>query len=105
MHHIGYFEDEKEAAIARDTYCFEKLNYSLEGLNFPDLFVDKSNSMHQPETVEDKEENIERIQTQIEMIRQESRVLSYRIDRMMDQRKDLSEEKRRLKLTLETLGV
>jgi prefoldin subunit 5 len=61
--------------------------------------------MHQPETVKDKEENIERIQTQIEMIRQESRVLSYRIDRMMEQRKNLSEEKRRLKLTLETLSV
>jgi hypothetical protein len=103
--HIGYFEDEKGAAIARDTYCYEELNYPLEGLNFPDLFIDKYNSMHQPETVKDKEENIERIQTQIEMIRQESRVLSYRIDRMMEQRKDLSEEKRRLKLTLETLGV
>lgn len=103
--HLGLFEDEKEAAIARDTYCFEKLNYSLEGLNFPDLFVDKSNAMHQPETVKDKEENIERIQTQIEMIRQESRVLSYRIDRMMEQRKNLSEEKRRLKLILETLSV
>jgi hypothetical protein len=104
-HRVGLFEDEKEAAIARDTYCFEELNYPLEGLNFPDLFIDKSNAMHQPETVKDKEENIERIQTQIEMIRQESRVLSYRIDRMMEQRKDLSEEKRRLKLTLETLSV
>jgi len=39
------------------------------------------------------------------MIRQESRVLSYRIDRMMEQRKNLSEEKRRLKLILETLSV
>jgi hypothetical protein len=103
--HIGLFGDEKEAAIARDTFCFNELNYPLEGLNFPDLFVDKSNAMHQPETVEDKEENIERIQTQIEMIRQESRVLSYRIDRMMEQRKNLSEEKRRLKLILETLSV
>jgi hypothetical protein len=105
MHHIGYFEDEKEAAIARDTYCFEKLNYSLEGLNFPDLFIDRSKTKPQFETVKDKEENIERIQTQIEMIRQESRVLSYRIDRMMEQRKNLSEEKRRLKLILETLSV
>ena len=105
MHHIGYFEDEKEAAIARDTYCFEKLNYSLEGLNFPDLFIDRSKTKPQFKTVKDKEENIERIQTQIEMIRQESRVLSYRIDRMMEQRKNLSEEKRRLKLILETLSV
>jgi hypothetical protein len=103
--HIGYFEDEKEAAIARDTYCFEELNYPLEGLNFPDLFIDRSKTKPQFETMKDKEENIERIQTQIEMIRQESRVLSYRIDRMMEQRKDLSEEKRRLKLILETLSV
>jgi len=103
--HIGLFEDEKEAAIARDTYCYKELNYPLEGLNFPDLFIDKSNTKPQFETVKDKEENIERIQTQIEMIRQESRVLSYRIDRMMEQRKDLSEEKRRLKLILETLSI
>lgn len=103
--HIGLFEDEEEAAIARDTFCFNELNYPLEGLNFPDLFVDKPDAMHQPETVKDKEENIERVQTQIEMIRQESRVLSYRIDRMMEQRKNLSEEKRRLKLILETLSV
>jgi len=44
-----------------------------------------------------KQDNIERIQTQIDMIRQESRALSYRIERMMDQRKALSEEKNRLK--------
>jgi hypothetical protein len=104
-HQLGLFDDEKEAAIARDTFCFNELNYPLEGLNFPDLFVDKSNTIHQPETVKDKEENIERVQTQIEMIRQESRILSYRIDRMMEQRKNLSEEKRGLKLILETLSV
>jgi len=103
--YLGLFNDEKEAAIARDTYCYEELNYPLEGLNFPDLFIDRSNNKPQFETVKDKEENIERIQTQIEMIRQESRVLSYRIDRMMEQRKNLSEEKRRLKLILETLSV
>ena len=50
-------------------------------------------------------ENIERIQTQIDMIRQESRILSYRIDRMMEQRKALSEEKRKLKDALATYGV
>ena len=50
-------------------------------------------------------ENIERMQTQIEMIRSESRLLSYRIDRMTEQRKKLSEEKRQLKLKLELLGV
>jgi len=43
------------------------------------------------------EDNIERIQTQIEMIRAESRILSYRIDRMVEQRKELQEEKRTLK--------
>jgi hypothetical protein len=39
------------------------------------------------------------------MIRQESRILSYRIERMMEQRKGLSEEKRKLKEQLETLSV
>lgn len=46
------------------------------------------------------EDNIERIQTQIEMIRAESRILSYRIDRMVEQRKSLQEEKRILKSEL-----
>jgi hypothetical protein len=53
----------------------------------------------------DSSENAERIQTQIEMIRQESRILSYRIERMMEQRKALSEEKRQLKTQLEMLSV
>ncbi len=44
-----------------------------------------------------KQENIERIQTRIDMIRQESRTLSYRIERMTEQRKFLSQEKKRLK--------
>ena len=47
--------------------------------------------------MQNTEENIERVQTQIEMIRQESRLLSYRIDRMTEQRKGLQEEKRKLK--------
>ena len=47
-------------------------------------------------------ENIERIQTQIEMIRHESRTLSYRIERMEQQRKSLQEEKRKLKEFLES---
>jgi prefoldin subunit 5 len=47
--------------------------------------------------MQDNEENIERIQTQIDMIRQESRLLSYRIDRMTEQRKELQDEKRNLK--------
>ena len=44
-----------------------------------------------------KQENIERIQTRIDMIRQESRALSYRIERMTEQRKALTQEKKRLK--------
>ena len=50
-----------------------------------------------------KQEHIERIQTQIDMIRQESRTLSYRIERMTEQRKALSQEKNRLKLRLEAV--
>ena len=44
-----------------------------------------------------KQENIERIQTRIDMIRQESRTLSYRIERMTEQRKALTQEKNDLK--------
>tara|TARA_R100000353_G_scaffold43397_2_gene34936 strand:+ start:633 stop:863 length:231 start_codon:yes stop_codon:yes gene_type:complete len=51
-----------------------------------------------------KQENIERIQTQIDMIRQESRTLSYRIERMTEQRKALSQEKNRLKDRLEAVN-
>jgi archaellum component FlaC len=51
------------------------------------------------------DENIERLQTQIEMIRSESRLLSYRIERMMEQRKTLSEEKRLLKQQLEMVSI
>ena len=50
-------------------------------------------------------DNSERIQTQIEMIRSESRILSYRIERMTQQRKALQDEKRRLKELLETGSV
>ena len=51
-----------------------------------------------------KQENIERIQTRIDMIRQESRTLSYRIERMTEQRKALSQEKKRLKDRLEAVN-
>jgi len=44
-----------------------------------------------------EKENIERIQTRIDMIRQESRTLSYRIERMTEQRKNLTREKNDLK--------
>ena len=51
-----------------------------------------------------KQENIERIQTRIDMIRQESRALSYRIERMTEQRKALSQEKNDLKERLEVVS-
>ena len=51
-----------------------------------------------------KQDNIERIQTQIDMIRQESRTLSYRIERMTEQRKALSQEKNDLKDKLEVVS-
>jgi len=95
--YLGSFTDEKDAAIARDTFCFEELGYPLEGLNFPELFVDKQKDSVQVTSMQNTEENIERVQTQIDMIRQESRLLSYRIDRMTEQRKGLQEEKRKLK--------
>ena len=98
--YLGSFTDEKEAAIARDTFCYEELNYPLEGLNFPELFVDKEDTKPQVTDMQNNEENIERIQTQIDMIRQESRLLSYRIDRMTEQRKTLQDEKRKLKEVL-----
>ena len=51
-----------------------------------------------------KQDNIERIQTRIDMIRQESRTLSYRIERMTEQRKALSQEKNDLKNRLEVVS-
>lgn len=33
--HIGYFDDERDAAIARDAFVFSR-GFSLEGLNFPE---------------------------------------------------------------------
>ena len=49
------------------------------------------------------ESNVERIQTRIDMIRQESRTLSFRIERMLEQRKQLSQEKKNLKDLLKVL--
>ncbi len=51
------------------------------------------------------ESNVERIQTRIDMIRQESRTLSFRIERMMEQRKNLTQEKNTLKDLLRELDV
>lgn len=108
--HVGSFDTELEAAERFDDVAFYEHNFPLEGLNFPQRILDKmaeddtDNGMID-KTPENTSENIERIQTQIEMIRQESRILSYRIERMMEQRKGLSEEKRKLKEQLETLSV
>jgi len=52
----------------------------------------------------EEQENIERIQTRLDMIRQESRALSYRIERMTEQRKDLTQEKNDLKDRLEAVS-
>tara|TARA_X000000950_G_scaffold219677_1_gene264526 strand:- start:7208 stop:7384 length:177 start_codon:yes stop_codon:yes gene_type:complete len=49
-----------------------------------------------------RENDKERIQTRIDMIRAESRVLTYKIERMLEQRKDLSNEKRKLKELIAT---
>jgi prefoldin subunit 5 len=51
------------------------------------------------------ESNVERIQTRIDMIRQESRTLSFRIERMTEQRKNLTQEKKALKDLLTELDV
>ena len=51
------------------------------------------------------ESNVERIQTRIDMIRQESRTLSFRIERMMEQRENLTQEKNALKALLTELDV
>ena len=49
------------------------------------------------------ESNVERIQTRIDMIRQESRTMSFRIEKMLEQRKLLSQEKKNLKDLLKVL--
>ena len=51
------------------------------------------------------ESNVERIQTRIDMIRQESRTLSFRMERMLEQRKQLTQEKKALKDLLKELDV
>ena len=101
----GSFDTEIEAAERFDDVAFYKHNYPIEGMNFPQRILDKMASADTDNGMSNTPENIERIQTQIEMIRQESRILSYRIERMMEQRKGLSEEKRKLKEQLEMLSV
>jgi len=101
----GSFDTELEAAERWDDAAFYEHDFPLEGLNFPQRMLDKMAKNDTPKSMTISSENAERIQTQIEMIRQESRILSYRIDRMMEQRKVLSEEKRKLKDELATHSV
>mgnify|MGYP003113506435 CR=1 FL=1 len=49
-------------------------------------------------------ENEERIQTRIEMIRMESRQISYRIEALEERRKELQEKKKNLKYLLSSLS-
>jgi hypothetical protein len=90
----------RDAALGWDREALRQ-GYLKEALNFPELMVDLIDKNEDSSTMNNREENMERIQTQIEMIRSESRLLSYRIDRMVEQRKKLSDEKRQLKLLLE----
>lgn len=103
--YYGTYDNELEAAERWDDVAFHKHDYPLEGLNFPQRMLDKMAQDDTDNSMIDSSENAERIQTQIEMIRQESRILSYRIERMLEQRKALSEEKRQLKSELERISV
>ena len=50
--------------------------------------------------IELKNNTVERLQTRINMIREESRTLSHRIDIMSERRKELQDDKKRLKSLL-----
>ena len=41
--HLGYFDVERDAAIARDAYAFSQ-GFSLEGLNFPENYSELTNN-------------------------------------------------------------
>jgi len=49
-------------------------------------------------------ENIERLHTRINLIREESRTISYRIEALEDRRKELQEQKKRLKEILSNMS-
>ncbi len=48
------------------------------------------------------ERNLERIQTRIEIIRTESRQVSYKIEALMERRKELQVQKKKLKTLAES---
>lgn len=50
-------------------------------------------------------ENTERLQTRIDMIRMESRQISYRIEALEERRKELQEQKKNLKELLADLDA
>ena len=43
LKNIGYFHNEKDAAIARDSYAFSQ-GFHLEGLNFPENYSELTNN-------------------------------------------------------------
>ena len=49
-------------------------------------------------------ENIERLHTRINLIREESRTISYRIEALEDRRKELQEQKKHLKEILSNMS-
>lgn len=57
------------------------------------------------ETIDKTKQCIERNQTRIKIIREESKLLTASIDRMFAQRKKLSEEKRQLKKEIQALSA
>ena len=52
-----------------------------------------------------KAENLERLQTRIDMIRMESRQISYRIEALEERRKELQEKKKQLKSLLSEVNA
>jgi prefoldin subunit 5 len=53
--------------------------------------------------MEPKDRSIERIQTRINLIREESRTVSYRIEALEERRKELQEQKKNLKDLLSSM--
>jgi prefoldin subunit 5 len=49
-------------------------------------------------------ENIERLHTRINLIREESRTISYRIEALEERRKELQEQKKHLKEILSNMS-
>ncbi len=49
-------------------------------------------------------ENIERLHTRINLIREESRTISYRIEALEERRKELQDQKKRLKELLSNMS-